>query len=113
MSITLDHAADADIRRNKIAPFDRLLRRIETRQARIGIIGLGYVGLPLVGAIASAGYRVIGCDVDAFKVSELQAGRSYIRHIASEHIADLVKEKLFTATCESCLPSPRRFSTMI
>ena len=117
MSITLDHAADADIRRNKIAPFDRLLRRIETRQARIGIIGLGYVGLPLVGAIASAGYRVIGCDVDAFKVSELQAGRSYIRHIASEHIADLVKEKLLTATCDMaylreadailiCVPTP-------
>src|SRR5262249_50722161 len=55
-----------------------LLDRISTRQARIGVIGLGYVGLPLAVEFARAGFQVVGFDVDAHKVGELNAGRSHI-----------------------------------
>jgi UDP-N-acetyl-D-glucosamine dehydrogenase len=68
----------------------RLLLAIEERQARVGIIGLGYVGLPLARAFANAGYRVLGFDTDPAKVEKLAQGRSYIGHIADESIAAMV-----------------------
>ena len=68
---------------------------------RSAVIGLGYVGLPLVGAIAGAGFHVVGFDVDAAKVALLNAGRSYIRHIPDAAIAELVREPP--------LPRRRRF----
>ena len=55
-----------------------LKEKLETRQARIGVIGLGYVGLPLAVEFARAGFDVTGFDVDASKVTEINAGRSYI-----------------------------------
>jgi UDP-N-acetyl-D-glucosamine dehydrogenase len=64
-----------------------LTDKIVGRRATIGIIGLGYVGLPLVIHFARAGFPVLGFDADSHKVSELNAGRSYIRHIKSEDIA--------------------------
>ena len=54
---------------------DRLLAAIEGAQARVGIIGLGYVGLPLARAFADAGYRVLGFDTDPAKVARLGRGR--------------------------------------
>jgi UDP-N-acetyl-D-glucosamine dehydrogenase len=68
----------------------RLLLAIEGRQARVGIIGLGYVGLPLARAFAVAGYRVLGFDTDPAKVEKLARGQSYIGHIADESIASMV-----------------------
>jgi UDP-N-acetyl-D-glucosamine dehydrogenase len=65
-----------------------LINKILNRQATIGIIGLGYVGLPLVIHFARAGFPVLGFDADPQKVAELNAGRSYIRHIKGEDIAD-------------------------
>lgn len=59
-----------------------LLEQIPARRARIGIIGLGYVGLPLVIAFYEAGFQVIGFDVDQWKVAQLLDGRSYIKHVA-------------------------------
>ena len=64
-----------------------LLARLENRSAVIGIVGLGYVGLPLMLRFTDAGYRVLGFDIDPAKVESLNAGRSYIRHIAPERIA--------------------------
>jgi UDP-N-acetyl-D-glucosamine dehydrogenase len=58
-----------------------LKKRIEARQALIGVIGLGYVGLPLVMAFCKAGFRVTGFDIDPGKVDLLVRGKSYIRHI--------------------------------
>ena len=55
-----------------------LLKRIENKQARLGVIGLGYVGLPLAIEFARAGFHVVGYDVDKAKVAELNAGSSYI-----------------------------------
>jgi UDP-N-acetyl-D-glucosamine dehydrogenase len=66
--------------------FDDLLRRLEDRKACVGVIGLGYVGLPLVLLFADAGFRVIGFDVDEEKATKLARGESYIRHIGIDRI---------------------------
>jgi UDP-N-acetyl-D-glucosamine dehydrogenase len=92
-------------------------RRFLARDARIGVIGLGYVGLPLVGAIAESGFTVVGFDVDGEKVAALNDGRSYIRHIADASIAALVKDRRFSAVTDFtqlaavdavliCVPTP-------
>ena len=62
------------------------IRRVEDRTARVGIIGLGYVGLPLALLFSEEQFRVTGFDVDPDKVATLQAGRSYIHRIEPEHI---------------------------
>ncbi len=64
------------------------LERIDRRSATVGVVGLGYVGLPLALAFARAGFRVLGLDVDEEKTRSLAAGRSYIRHISDETIAE-------------------------
>lgn len=90
--------------------------RIRNRQARVGIIGLGYVGLPLTLLFASEGFRVTGFDVDAAKVDTLNAGGSYIWRIEPEHIA-AAKARGFKATTDFrhitdmdavliCVPTP-------
>jgi UDP-N-acetyl-D-glucosamine dehydrogenase len=66
-----------------------LLAKIEGREARVGIIGLGYVGLPLARAFADAGYRVLGFDTDPVKVEKLARGESYIGHIPDESVASM------------------------
>src|SRR6266536_6574831 len=63
-----------------------LEERLASAEATVGVIGLGYVGLPLALTMAEAGKRVVGFDVDGAKVDKLCAGESYIRHIASERI---------------------------
>ncbi len=64
-----------------------MIERIKSREAAIGVIGLGYVGLPLVIEFCRAGFNVTGFDVDIKKVEALRNGKSYIRHIAPELIA--------------------------
>jgi UDP-N-acetyl-D-glucosamine dehydrogenase len=95
----------------------RLNAAIEARSARVGVIGLGYVGLPLVELFAGKGFTVLGFDVDESKVERLQAGRSYIGHIASERVAALRDSGRFEATADFsrlseadavliCVPTP-------
>ena len=72
----------------------RLKERIENREATVAVIGLGYVGLPLVVAYAEAGFRVIGIDLDKKKVASLNAGRSYIPDIETERLAKLVRPRV-------------------
>ncbi len=69
--------------------FCELRTRIETKTARVGIIGLGYVGLPLARAFARSGYTVLGFDVDEAKVQKLNSGRSYIKQIPDQEIQDM------------------------
>jgi len=69
---------------------DRLHALIAGRQAKIGIMGLGYVGLPLARAFAEAGFTVLGFDTDPEKRRHLLAGRSYLKHIAAESLAPLI-----------------------
>lgn len=96
-----------------------LIKKIESRQARLGVIGLGYVGLPLAVEFARAGFGVVGYDVDERKVAELKAGRSYIPDVSSEHLAEVVKSGKFVATTDPsklgdcdvidiCVPTPLR-----
>ena len=74
---------------------DELLAKIMSHQATIGIIGLGYVGLPLVLRFGEERFQVLGFDVDPSKVTKLNAGESYIRHIEGSRLQSLLKEKRF------------------
>jgi UDP-N-acetyl-D-glucosamine dehydrogenase len=77
--------------------FPKLLAKIEAKTARVAIIGLGYVGLPLAAAFARKGVPVLGFDVDAGKVDKLQSGRSYIKHISDDMVASM-RANRFEAT---------------
>ena len=96
---------------------DALIQKIREKKAVIGVVGLGYVGLPLVREFTRGGVTVIGFDVDESKVKALMAGRSYIEHIPSKVIRDMVKSGQFTATTDFaklrkpdciliCVPTP-------
>jgi len=62
----------------------KLLEKIKNKEAVVGIIGLGYVGLPLGLEFALKGFKVLGFDVDESKIPLLKAGKTYIKHISSE-----------------------------
>jgi UDP-N-acetyl-D-glucosamine dehydrogenase len=96
---------------------EALLEKIRSKQALIGIIGMGYVGLPLAVAFGAAGCRCLGIDVDQAKADDLNAGRSYIKHIAGERVAELKNKGLLEATADLdrlaepdalliCVPTP-------
>ena len=70
--------------------FQALMRQLETRKAKIAVIGLGYVGLPLARALAETGNRVIGYDFDAAKAASLTSGRSYIKHISDAAVGRML-----------------------
>ena len=87
------------------------------KDIKIGIIGCGYVGLPLALRFADVGQRVTGFDLDKTKVEKLNAGQSYIQHIPAERIREHVKSKRFDATSDFarlrdmdavliCVPTP-------
>ncbi|MEX2172919.1 MAG: nucleotide sugar dehydrogenase [Pirellulaceae bacterium] len=93
-----------------------LLRAITEKQATIGIIGLGYVGLPLARAFTQAGFPVVGFDVDKTKVERLGRGESYIGHLAPSVVQEMLKNR-FEATANFerlgeadvvliCVPTP-------
>lgn len=77
-----------------------LEQAIRNRSAVVGIIGLGYVGLPLMSAFVKAGFRTMGFDIDQKKVDMLKAGQSYIKHIDAQFIAGLIKEGKFEPTSD-------------
>ena len=77
--------------------FTTLRHKLQTKTAVVGVIGLGYVGLPLARAFTSAGLKVVGFDVDAHKIDKLTDGRSYIKQIPDSVIADM-RAKGFEAT---------------
>ncbi|MFH0948425.1 MAG: nucleotide sugar dehydrogenase [Elusimicrobiota bacterium] len=68
-----------------------LKEKIEKKKAVVSVVGLGYVGLPLAMEFASGGFRTIGLDVDEKKISSLKNGKSYIKHIPSESIKNLIR----------------------
>ncbi len=94
-----------------------LLKRIKNKKARVGIIGLGYVGLPLAIEFAKAGFCVFGIDVSEEKIAQLQRGNSYILDVPARDIQSCLQKKLFKPTtdfsvlkdvdCISiCVPTP-------
>ncbi len=96
-----------------------LLQKIETRQARAGVVGLGYVGLPLAVEFARAGLTTTGIDLDRRKVDEITAGHSYIPDVPTAHVAALRSAGTLSATADFsvirdldtvniCVPTPLR-----
>ena len=95
----------------------KLLEMIEQKKAVIGVIGLGYVGLPLTIHFGRKGFSVIGFDLDAKKIDKLLHGESYIKHISSESIKQMIDKKQFDVTIDFsrlkepdciliCVPTP-------
>ncbi|MHC4698204.1 MAG: nucleotide sugar dehydrogenase [Planctomycetota bacterium] len=93
------------------------LDAIEQRTVRVGIVGMGYVGLPLMRTFCGAGFQCIGFDADPVKVDRLNAGRSYIKHVPSSTIKKVLSAGLFEASddpaalrgCDAvliCVPTP-------
>jgi UDP-N-acetyl-D-glucosamine dehydrogenase len=94
-----------------------LIAKAERRDVLFGIVGLGYVGLPLAVELANAGYRVLGYDISQGVVEGLNASRSHIKDISDEQLADVVKSGRFEATTDAsrlgeadaisiCVPTP-------
>ena len=79
---------------------ESLAQAIRGKSAVIGIIGLGYVGLPLMTAFVKAGFKTMGFDIDQKKVDMLKAGKSYIKHIDASQIASLIQEGKFEPTSD-------------
>ncbi len=96
---------------------ENLVAKIKSKEAVIGIVGLGYVGLPLMLRYVDEGYKVLGIDIDQSKVDRLNDGSSYIEHIPSEAIHNAVTKGLFHSTTDFsqagkadalilCVPTP-------
>lgn len=77
-----------------------LIQRVQTREFRIGVIGLGYVGIPLALTACKSGFHVTGFDIDANRVAQINRGESFIKHIPNDAIAKPVKDGLFEATTD-------------
>jgi UDP-N-acetyl-D-glucosamine dehydrogenase len=94
-----------------------LKTKIENGSAVVGVIGLGYVGLPLMRAFNAAGFRVIGFDVDQAKIDALHRGENYLKHLGADFVKQMVASGRFDATADfarlgeadaviSCVPTP-------
>ena len=95
----------------------KLEEKIHSKDVLIGVVGMGYVGLPLVRTFGNAGYRTLGFDVDTGKIRKLNTGTSYIKHIPASMIRNLIRAKRFRATANPrelrkpdalliCVPTP-------
>src|SRR5690606_26940092 len=98
---------------------DAILERIASRDTQVGIVGLGYVGLPLAMTFVEAGFHVVGIDVSAERVATLNAGRSVVEDVPDALVAAAVERGMFTATTDYevvrdidavsiCVPTPLR-----
>src|SRR4030042_2214621 len=98
--------------------FRALQEGIENKTARIGVIGLGYVGLPVAVEFAKVGFEVVGFDLDESKVKSIRAGKSYNLDIADDELQAVVKRGTLKATTDFgelkkmdalniCVPTPR------
>ncbi len=96
---------------------EQLLAHIELRTARVAVVGLGYVGLPLAEAFCTAGFSVLGFDVDPDKVRKLRLGQSYIGHFSPQRVVELMRSGQFQPTADPscfqeadaiiiCVPTP-------
>lgn len=85
---------------------EALLAKIQSRTACVGIIGLGYVGLPLARAFSAKGYSVLGFDIDSNKIDRLRCGESYIGHISADAIQEMQKNGFEATDCFERLNEP-------
>lgn len=86
-----------------------LLKRIEQREITVGVIGLGYVGLPLAVEKAKAGFKTIGFDIQQEKVDMVNDGQNYIGDVVDKDLAQLVKDGMLSATCDFSVISEMGF----
>ncbi len=102
-----------------VSMVEALKGKIESKTARVGIVGLGYVGLPLATEFAKAGFHVTGIDVLQAKVDDLNRGESHVQDVPSDEVAELVRNQRFFATTDFsivreldtiniCVPTPLR-----
>lgn len=95
----------------------QIVNRLKNKTAKIGVVGLGYVGLPLILRYVEVGYNVIGFDIDQRKIEMLRLGNSYIKHISEQSIKNMLSTNLFTGTSDFskaaeadaliiCVPTP-------
>jgi UDP-N-acetyl-D-glucosamine dehydrogenase len=102
-----------------VSTYQALKEKIENKTARVGIVGLGYVGLPLAVEFAKAGFHVTGIDLQQSRVDRLMHGESYVQDVPSPEVADLVNSKKLDATTDFsivreldtiniCVPTPLR-----
>ncbi|WP_077619738.1 nucleotide sugar dehydrogenase [Bacillus sinesaloumensis] len=100
-----------------MSTFETLLNKIESKDAVIGVVGLGYVGLPLAVEKAKAGYKVIGFDVQQSRVDQVNQGINYIGDVVDEELSEMIKEGRLLATTDYekikevdtvaiCVPTP-------
>jgi UDP-N-acetyl-D-glucosamine dehydrogenase len=101
------------------AQFDRLAEKIRTKTARVGVVGMGYVGLPLAVEYAKTGFSVTGIDVQQSKIDTLNTGESYIQDVPTSEVRALVEANKLSATTDFaaiadldtvniCVPTPLR-----
>lgn len=99
------------------SPAAELQRRIQQKTAVVGIVGLGYVGLPLLRAFFRSGFPVIGFDIDQAKIDLLRQGRSYLKHLGEDFVGEMARSDRFQATSDGadlhradaiilCVPTP-------
>ena len=97
--------------------YEDLLKKIRDKTCRVGIIGMGYVGLPTMVAVANAGFRVAGIDTDGERVHHLNHGESYINDVPDDTLKSLIDANLISATSDYsethdldviliCVPTP-------
>ena len=95
----------------------QIIQKLDNKEARLGVLGLGYVGLPLAVFFAKAGFKVTGFDLNEDKVAAVNAGDSYIIDVASDELGEVVRSGLLTATADFsqlaamdgvniCVPTP-------
>ena len=100
-----------------VSPLHDLTARIDNRTAKVGVIGLGYVGLPLAVELSAAGFEVTGFDIDSEKIRSIEQGISYIGDVSSEELQAVREGDRFRATTDFdhlhdvqvvnvCVPTP-------
>ncbi len=105
------------VQSHRSAVAEKLIAKIENHKAELGVIGLGYVGLPLAVELGHAGFRVTGFDIDEKRVARLNRGQSYIQDVPTDQLRSLVRSGHFSATTDFsklrkmdavnvCVPTP-------
>ena len=101
------------------SPAEGLREKLQDRTARVGVVGLGYVGLPLAVELARAGFRTTGIDLDQRKVDAINRGESYIQDVPTSDVAEFHRAGRLSATSDAaviaqldtiniCVPTPLR-----
>lgn len=108
---------DSHARNQRSDTLSDLQSKIDNKTATVGVVGLGYVGLPLISAFCQSGFKTVGFDVDQKKIDQLSSGENYLKHYGPELITDMLETERFEATADFarlsepdailiCVPTP-------